>query len=185
MVRKLREMTASDQHAMVDMVLGSAQQIWQAGLGAFAKAQQEGSALFDKLVQEGAELHQLTRHLSEDKSLGVADKVSRLAENVGKQAAVSWDKIEKIFEERVARSLRSLGVPSQEELGALRRELAELREMMDAASLQARAPRTAAARPAPAAKPPAKAKPKRAQIKGAAPVAVAPKRQAKAAPRPH
>ena len=34
-------------------VKDSAQQIWLAGLGAFAKAQEEGSKVFEALVKEG------------------------------------------------------------------------------------------------------------------------------------
>lgn len=179
MVRKLQDMTAGDQHAMVDAVLASAQQIWQAGLGAFAKAQQEGSAWFDKLVQEGAELHQLTRQLTDEQPAGVAGKMSRLAEQVGKQASGSWDKIEKVFEDRVARSLRSLGVPSRDELGELRSEVAELRAMIGAGGAPAAAKPTVRA-PA-KARAPAKSRAKAA----AAPVAPAPapKRQPKASAR--
>ena len=199
MARKAQQMTASDQHAMVDAVLASAQQIWQAGLGAFAKAQQEGGAWFDKLVQEGAELHELTHHLTrqltEDQPVGVAGKMGRLAEQVGRQASGSWDKIEKVFEDRVARSMRSLGVPSRDELGELRREVVELRTIIEAAAAPAKpaAEKTAAAKPAakpaaksaaakPAARAPAKARAKTAATSASA-AAPAPKRQPKAGAR--
>lgn len=180
MVRKLKEMAAEEQHAMVDAVVGSAQQIWQAGLGAFARAQHEGSELFDKLVHEGSDLHQLTQKMAGDKVLGVADRANRLAESVGKQASESWDKIEKLFEDRVARSMRALGVPSHEELDALRHELAQLKAAF-AASQQKPARRKAAAKPAAGAA--AKRAPKDGPIK--TPVRAAPKRQTKAAARHH
>jgi poly(hydroxyalkanoate) granule-associated protein len=156
MAKKLKDMV-TEQKDMVDLVMGSAQQIWQAGLGAFAKAQHEGSELFDKLVQEGAQLHQLTQHLACDRSMGVAGKVNRLAENVGKQASDSWDKIEKIFDDRVARSLRAIGAPSRDELDALRRELDTLKAAMAQSGAKRPARRAAAATPAvKAAKAPAK-----------------------------
>ena len=41
-------------------VKGSAQQIWLAGLGAFAKAQEEGGKVFDVLVKEGATVQALS-----------------------------------------------------------------------------------------------------------------------------
>lgn len=127
MVKKLRELAKADENAMLEAVCGSAHQIWQAGLGAFATAQQEGGDMFDKLVQEGVELQKLTQRLTSDKSFSVTDTVTRLAENASRQASGSWDKLEKIFEERVSRSLRSLGVPSQAEINTLSRDMAELK----------------------------------------------------------
>lgn len=179
MVKKLKEMAATEQHAMVDAVVGSAQQIWQAGLGAFARAQQEGGELFDTLVREGGDLHRLTQKMAGDKVLGVAERANRLAESVGRQASGSWDKIEKLFEDRVARSMRALGVPSHEELEALRRELAELKALVGASAPPAPAKRSAAAKPAAGAKSVLKNAPAKT------PVRAAPKRQAKAAARHH
>ena len=52
---------------LVSTVKDSAQQIWLAGLGAFAKAQEEGSKVFDALVKEGEAMHKKTRKLAEEK----------------------------------------------------------------------------------------------------------------------
>ena len=173
MVKNLKEMAAAEQHAIVDAVTGSAQQIWQAGLGAFARAQQEGSELFDKLVRDGVDLHELTQKLA-------GDRVSGVAERAGRMASGSWDKIEKLFEERVARSLRALGVPSHAELDALRREVAELKAAVAAGSTSPKpARRNVAARPAAAAK----AAPKAGALK--APARAPAKRTPKTAARHH
>ena len=120
MATNMKDMMGAEPAALVDAVAASAQQIWQAGLGAFARAQQDGGALFDTLVRDGAELHRLTQELARDKVPGVTGKVGRLASG-------SWDKIEKIFEDRVARSMHSLGVPSREEVDALRRDIDALK----------------------------------------------------------
>lgn len=183
MARKLKEMVKPDDNAMLDAVCSSAHEIWQAGLGAFAKAQKEGGDMFDKLVQDGVELQKLTQRLTGDKGFSVTDTVSKLAGSASRQASGSWDKLEKIFEERVARSLRSIGVPSQHEINGLSQEMADLKaslrevgqraqdqigalsrgvaELKDAiASAETRlAPKRPAAKPAAkaAAKPPAKA----------------------------
>lgn len=154
MVRKLKEQATPEQHALLAAVRNSAQQIWQAGLGAFAKAQQEGSDMFDKLVQDGSELHRLTQFLPGG-GAAMADKVSNLAGSMSKQATGSWDKLEKIFEDRVARAMRSLGVPSQDDVESLRAEIEGLKAAMANAAPARQAPRKAAARPA--AKPAAKA----------------------------
>lgn len=176
MSTKLKEMATAEQNALVDAVAGSAQQIWQAGLGAFARAQQEGGELFDSLVREGLDLHQLTQKMASDKVQGVAERATRLADSVSRQASGSWDKLEKLFEDRVARSMRALGVPSQQDLAALRAELDELKAQM-AAAAAAPAKRSAAAKPADGAKRVPK------EVAAKAPVRAAPKRQAKAAAR--
>ena len=54
MAKKLK--AVMDDDSLANAVRTSAAQIWQAGLGAFAKAQEEGSRVFSKLVKDGAEL---------------------------------------------------------------------------------------------------------------------------------
>jgi poly(hydroxyalkanoate) granule-associated protein len=184
MVRKLKESASPDQNALVDAVCTSAQQIWIAGLGAFARAQKEGGELFDKLVQEGGELQKLTERFAPDKASAAGTAMSRLAENVSRQASGSWDKLEKIFEDRVARALRSLGVPSHGDLEALSHQIADLQQKLAAAETRAAkpAPRKPSAKTAakPAAKPSAKLAAKGAALKSGGARAAA-KRQARAA----
>ena len=158
MVKKLKELTEDKE--LASAVRSSAQQIWQAGLGAFAKAQEEGGRVFSKLVQEGTEFQKR----AEDKVADVGDSVSKLADGVGKQASGSWDKLEQVFEERVARALATIGVPMQNDIAALHAKI-------DALSLQVAA---LSAKAAPAPKPKAVAKPA---------VKAAPKSVAKAAPK--
>ena len=123
MVKKLKELTEDKE--LAGAVRSSAQQIWQAGLGAFAKAQEEGGRVFSKLVKEGTEFQKR----AEDKVADVGDSVSKLADGVGKQASGSWDKLEQVFEERVARALATIGVPMQNDIAALHAKI-------DALSLQ-------------------------------------------------
>jgi poly(hydroxyalkanoate) granule-associated protein len=100
-------------------VRDSAQQIWAAGLGAFNKAQGEGSKVFETLVKEGMTLQKKTQSLAEQKFGAVASKMSGMAGDVGSKAGQQWDKLESIFEERVSRALKSLGVPSGADVGSL------------------------------------------------------------------
>ena len=158
MVKKLKELTQDKE--LASAVRSSAQQIWQAGLGAFAKAQEEGGRVFSKLVKEGTEFQKR----AEDKVADVSDGVSKLADGVGKQASGSWDKLEQVFEERVARALATIGVPMQNDIAALHAKI-------DALSLQVAA---LSGKAAPAPKPRAVAKPA---------VKAAPKSVAKAAPK--
>ncbi len=108
----------------------------------------EGSKMFDKLVAEGSKLEKRTRKDVEgavgdlrsefesrvgDIRSDIESRVkgfrgdieSRLggvreqADSVRKQASDNWDKLEKIFEERVYRSLGSLGIPTSDDVNDL------------------------------------------------------------------
>ena len=101
----------------------SAQQIWLAGLGAFAKAKAQGGGggkVFETLMKEGASLQRKTQAAAEEKLGDVAGKMTAMAGEVGHKANAQWDKLETIFEERTARALSRLGVPSAKELATLR-----------------------------------------------------------------
>ena len=49
MVKKLKSLSNEQDKQLANAVRNSAQQIWQAGLGAFAKAQEEGGKVFSRL----------------------------------------------------------------------------------------------------------------------------------------
>lgn len=127
MVKKLKKMAPSKADApsgVLDSQLAanvkeSAQQIWLAGMGAFAKAQAEGGKVFEALVNEGMKLQRKTQSLAEDRISEVASKMTAVADGVGAKAGAQWDKLESIFEERVAKSLNKLGVPSRADVDAL------------------------------------------------------------------
>ena len=90
------------------MINESANQIWLAGLGAFSKAQQEGGKKFEALVAEGEKLEERTKVAADE----------RLAE-MREKASGTWDKLEKVFEDRVARALHTLNVPSRHDIDTL------------------------------------------------------------------
>ena len=106
-------------NAMAQNVKDSAQQIWAAGLASFSKAQGEGSKVFEALVSEGLKLQKKTQSAAEEKLSAVAHKVSGMAGDVGAKAGQHWDKLETIFEQRVAKALKSLGVPSAVDVDSL------------------------------------------------------------------
>jgi poly(hydroxyalkanoate) granule-associated protein len=125
----------------------SAQQIWLAGLGAFAKAQLEGNKVFDALIREGEAIQQKTRKVTEDKVTEMAAK-----------ATGTWDKLEQVFENRVARSLNSLGVPTKDDVALLAKRVAELKAEVEKLN-KASKPAAAAAKPVRRAAPKAVRKP--------------------------
>src|SRR5689334_4143198 len=95
-----------------DAVRDSAHQIWLAGLGAFTKAQQECGKVFDALVQEGLTMQRKAQTTAEAKLSEASQKMSSMAQEIGSRASGQWDKLEGLFEERVARALQRLGIPS-------------------------------------------------------------------------
>ena len=109
-----------DQAERLSKNLGeSAQQVWLAGVGAFGRAQSEGTKLFETLVKEGLSLEQITRKVAGGKVEAVRDAVESTVGQARERASDTWDRLEKVFEERVQRALRRLEVPSREDLSAL------------------------------------------------------------------
>jgi poly(hydroxyalkanoate) granule-associated protein len=104
---------------LAQTIKDSAHQIWLAGLGAFAKAQGGGNKVFETLMKEGANLQRKTQAAAEEKLGDAAGKVAAMAGEVGHKANAQWDKLETIFEERTARALTKLGVPSAKSLADL------------------------------------------------------------------
>ena len=129
MVKKLQKMSADKKTTapLSSTVKDSAQQIWLAGLGAFSKAQEEGSKVFDTLVKEGLAIQRKTQAAAEVKMSEATSRMSDMASDLQSKAGNRWDKLENIFEERVAKALGKLGVPSATEVSAL----AERVELLD------------------------------------------------------
>jgi poly(hydroxyalkanoate) granule-associated protein len=129
----------------------SAQQIWLAGLGAFAKAQEEGSKAFETLVKEGLSIQRKTQAAAEERLNEATSRVGGMASEIQNKAAGQWDKLESLFEQRVAKALGRLGVPSASDVEALMERIDALNEQvmrfsgLDQGST-AKAPRKAAAR---------------------------------------
>ncbi len=104
----------------------SAQQIWLAGLGAFSKAQAEGTKAFDALVKDGVSIQRKTQSMAEERISEASSRVSNMASDISSKAAGQWDKLENIFEDRVAKALNKLGVPSARDIEALMERIDEL-----------------------------------------------------------
>ena len=107
-------------------IMESAQQIWLAGLGAFAKAQGQGTQLFETLLKEGSNLEQKTRKLATGKVDDVRDAVESGVTQVRERTQETWDRLEQVFENRVSRALAKLGVPGRKDLDELLKKVDEL-----------------------------------------------------------
>lgn len=181
MVKKLQKLSNDKKKGGSELprtVKDSAQQIWLAGLGAFSKAQEEGGKVFEALVKEGLTIQRKTQAVAEEKITEATTRVTSMANDIGSRAAGRWDKLETIFEDRVAKALAKLGVPSARDLEALAARVDALTKgakAAPAAKPKAAAPKAAAkpaakkaAAKAPARKAAAKAAPKKAAAKTSA-----------------
>ena len=74
--------------------------------------------MFETLVAEGERFQERTKTVADE----------RIAE-MRTKATGTWDKLEQVFEERVARALHSLSVPSRKDVDVLSRRVAELTEI--------------------------------------------------------
>ena len=139
MVTKIQKKSAPQAASapLSSSVKDSAQQIWQAGLGAFTRAQAEGSKAFESLVKEGVNIQRKTQSVAEERIAEATNKMSS-------KASGQWDKLETIFEDRVAKALNKLGVPSAKDVNALIARIDELNLAVQKLSGKAPASKSAA-----------------------------------------
>lgn len=109
------------------LIRTSAHDIWLAGLGAYSRANKEGSRFFDSLVELGEAVERKAR-----------DQVARpfrAAERQvhGARSAVNetWERLEMLFDRRVARALHSLQIPTQRDVAELTRRVAKLQALVE------------------------------------------------------
>ena len=107
-------------------VLDSSHQIWLAGLGAFSQAKQEGAKLFETLVKQGEELQDRTKRAATETAAAARGAATAKAKEMQQIAGGTWDKLEQVFEDRVARALSKLGVYTQNDVQRLAARVDEL-----------------------------------------------------------
>jgi poly(hydroxyalkanoate) granule-associated protein len=100
-------------------VLESSRQIWLAGLGAFSRAQAEGTKMFEALVEQGQSLESRTRRAASETAAAAAGAAAQKAKDMQAMAGGTWDKLEQVFEDRVAKALGKLGVYTQNDVSRL------------------------------------------------------------------
>ena len=166
----VRKTSASKPSASFNKVQDNAHEIWLAGLGAFSLAQEEGvnlvrkggklvnertgqvisesSKLFERLVSEGRKLEGKGKKMAGDAVGGVRSDVEGRVGKAREQARTNWDKLEKVFEERVARALSKLGVPTSDEIQELSERVQELNVRVRELAKAQGASKAAASKPA-------------------------------------
>ena len=119
---KLKELAGEtgENGQLIAGIRDSANQIWLAGLGAFAKAQKEGTKFFNGLVEEGEEVQKQVKKTASEAYDDVKARASKSWDQL------SWTQIEKVFEDRVGKVLHTLSVPTRKDLDTLSHRVAEL-----------------------------------------------------------
>ncbi len=124
--------------------------IWLAGLGAMAQAQAQaraqGSKAFESLVADGLAFQRKSQAVAQEKLHEATAHFNQLAQGITsgintsivQPAGVKVDRLEHMFEDRVARALKSLGLPTAQEVTELQERVAALE-----AALKASDPKTA------------------------------------------
>lgn len=124
MLKKARAARDADadttgEKELAKSVLDSSRQIWLAGLGAFSRAQAEGMKVFESLVRQGEAVETKTRQAATDTAAAARSAAQAKAKEMQQMAGGTWDKLEKVFEDRVARALSRLGVHTQRDVDRL------------------------------------------------------------------
>src|SRR4030095_9762604 len=121
MLKKAKEAAAKGEPEsgstkdLAQAVLDSSHQIWLAGVGAFVRARQGGSKGLETLLPPGEKLEQRAKIAAAE----TADAASAKAKEMQQMASGTWDKLEQVFEDRVARALSKLGVYTQKHVQKL------------------------------------------------------------------
>ncbi len=113
-------------------ILDSSREIWLAGLGAFSRARGEGMRVFEALVKQGETLEGSTRRMASRTASTARDVAHSKAKEMQSAASGTWDRLEQVFEERVSRALRRLGVYSQDDVERLSQRVDALSEAVNA-----------------------------------------------------
>lgn len=162
MLKKAREAAAGNEggEGKEDAKMSdSSRSIWLAGLGAFSRAQAEGMKMFENLVKQGEALESKTRKAASDTAAAARGAAKAKVREVKDGVGGTWDKLEQVFEARVARALTKLGVHSSADVERLSQRVDALSEAVNELikTTGAKAPRAAKKAPAKrAAKKPAK-----------------------------
>ena len=122
-----------------------AQHVWLAGLGAIAKAQEQGSKAMEALLNDGLAFQRKSQAEAQQRLQEATERLSHMASDLGQQATGRVDKLEHLFEDRVAKALHRLGMPSLLDIQMLTERVAQLEAQL--AALQSKPSPAAAKKP--------------------------------------
>ncbi|PUE46399.1 hypothetical protein B9Z47_13685 [Limnohabitans sp. 2KL-1] len=143
----------SDSNQAPERPDAAAQHIWLAGLGAMAKAQEQGSKAIEALINDGLALQRKSQAEAQQRMQEATERLTSLASDFGQPNAVRTDRLEHLFEDRVAKALHRLGIPSAGDLQSLNERLERLERLLTKPSVPPKVtpavtPQTARQKPA-------------------------------------
>ena len=113
-------------HTHTEEIKQHAQEIWFAGLGAYAELKQSGNRRsFERMVDAGAQFELETTQSKH----GHNEKFNTLRN----RANQTLDKIEKAFDERVAMAMKRLGMSSKHDIMSLNARIDQLTDSIETA----------------------------------------------------
>jgi poly(hydroxyalkanoate) granule-associated protein len=112
-----------------------AQHVWLAGLGAMAKAQEQGSKAIETLLNDGLAFQRKSQAEAQQRLQEATERLNHMASDLGQHAAGRMDKLEHLFEDRVAKALHRLGMPTLLDIQMLNDRVAQLEAQLAAMTL--------------------------------------------------
>lgn len=102
---------------------------------AVGKAQEEADNLLNLMIKESEKIRGQTMRLAEEtvgEAKGRVDEIRGVVEGVKARATDALDNLEQLFEDRVSRALRRLGVPTRDDLQGIAKRLENLNGLLEA-----------------------------------------------------
>jgi poly(hydroxyalkanoate) granule-associated protein len=114
-----------------------------------AKAQEQGSKAIEALVNEGLSFQRKSQAEAQLRLQEATERLTHIASDLGQQASGRVDKLEHLFEDRVAKALHRLGMPSPIDMQMLNDRVAQLEERLAALQSKTATKTTATVKTAP------------------------------------
>jgi poly(hydroxyalkanoate) granule-associated protein len=95
-----------------------------------AKAQEQGSKAMEALLSDGLAFQRKSQAEAQQRLHEATERLSHLASDFGQNASGRVDKLEHLFEDRVAKALHRLGMPSLLDIQMLSERVAQLESQL-------------------------------------------------------
>ena len=120
--------TVDKSQELTEKALDRNRDIWLAGLGAFSKARDESGEMFNKLIETGEKFEDKYKQMVDDNSDSAIKKVTNLFDKIPSPSS----KIEDVFDSRVAKALKRMGVmPTVNALQSLADQVESLNTLIE------------------------------------------------------
>jgi poly(hydroxyalkanoate) granule-associated protein len=97
-----------------------------------AKAQEQGSKAMEALLSDGLAFQRKSQAEAQQRLQEATERLGHLASDFGQSASGRVDKLEHLFEDRVAKALHRLGMPSLLDIQMLSERVAQLESQLQA-----------------------------------------------------